>query len=65
MPEGMEPATAAILIFASFFTSATTASFGLGGGVTLLAMMSQFVPVADLVPVHGLVQLGSNTGSAW
>jgi uncharacterized protein len=65
MPDGMEPATAIILIFASFFTSATTASFGLGGGVMLLAMMSQFVPVAALIPVHGLIQLGSNTGRAW
>ena len=65
MPDGIEPATAAILIFASFFTSATTASFGLGGGVMLLAIMGQFVPVVALIPVHGLIQLGSNTGRAW
>lgn len=65
MPDGIDHATAAIFILASFFTSATTASFGLGGGVMLLALMGHFVPVAALIPVHGLIQLGSNTGRAW
>ncbi len=31
----------------------------------MLALMGLFVPVAALIPVHGTVQLGSNTGRAW
>src|SRR5690606_13107375 len=53
------------LVVASFFTSALTAAFGVGGGVAMLALMGLFVPVAALIPVHGTVQLGSNTGRAW
>ena len=54
-----------MLIAASFFTSALTAAFGVGGGVAMLALMGVFVPVAALIPVHGSVQLGSNTGRTW
>lgn len=56
---------AALLIIASAFTSALTAAFGIGGGIAMLALMGLFVPVASLIPVHGAVQLGSNTGRAW
>ncbi|SNY90842.1 Uncharacterized membrane protein YfcA [Cohaesibacter sp. ES.047] len=52
------------LIVASYCTSAFTAAFGIGGGVALLALMSSFVPVATLIPVHGVIQLGSNVGRA-
>ncbi len=31
----------------------------------MLALLGIFVPVAALIPVHGAVQLGSNTGRAW
>ena len=31
----------------------------------MLALMGLFVPVAALIPVHGAVQLGSNSGRAW
>lgn len=65
LPEGIGWAVAALLVVASFFTSALTASFGVGGGVAMLALMGLFVPVAALIPVHGAVQLGSNTGRAW
>lgn len=65
LPAGMEPWVAALLVVASCFTSAITASFGIGGGLAMLALMGLFVPVASLIPVHGAVQLGSNTGRAW
>lgn len=65
LPPGIEPLIALIFIVASFFTSALTAAFGLGGGVALLALMGVFLPVASLIPVHGVVQLGSNSGRAW
>lgn len=65
LPAGLSPAVAALLVVASFFTSALTAAFGVGGGIVMLALMGLFVPVASLIPVHGAVQLGSNTGRAW
>jgi uncharacterized protein len=65
LPPGIEPFIALVFIVASFFTSALTAAFGLGGGVALLALMGAFMPVASLIPVHGVVQLGSNSGRAY
>lgn len=65
LPDGLGAGAATLLVVASFFTSALTAAFGLGGGVAMLALMGLFVPVAALIPVHGAVQLGSNTGRAW
>lgn len=65
LPQDVSPAAAALLVGASAFTSALTAAFGVGGGVAMLALMGLFIPVAALIPVHGAVQLGSNTGRAW
>lgn len=65
LPIGLEPWVAILLIVASAFTSALTAVFGVGGGLAMLALMGLFVPVASLIPVHGAVQLGSNSGRAW
>jgi len=45
-------------------TSLVTATFGVGGGVLLLAVMAVFLPPQVIVPVHGVVQLGSNAGRA-
>ncbi|MCR9057073.1 MAG: sulfite exporter TauE/SafE family protein [Rhodobacteraceae bacterium] len=52
------------LVIASFFTSALTAAVGLGGGVALIAVMATLMPANALVPVHGVVQIGSNGGRA-
>jgi uncharacterized protein len=65
LPENLNALAAAGLIVASFFTSALTAAMGLGGGVVLLALMAIVMPAATLIPVHGVVQLGSNVGRAW
>ena len=62
LPEGIGAGAAGLLIISSFFTSAITASFGIGGGVMMLALMGLFIPVAALIPVQGLVQFGSNAG---
>ncbi len=64
LPQGLSFAAAAGLVLASFFTSALTAAFGLGGGVAMMGLMGLAMPVAALIPVHGVVQLGSNTGRA-
>ena len=61
----LSPAWTVGLVAASFMTSAITAAFGIGGGVTLLALMGIAMPGAVLIPVHGAVQVGSNAGRAW
>ncbi len=61
---GLDPWIAIGLIALSFFTSAITAAFSLGGGMLLLSVMVMVLPASAIVPVHGLVQLGSNAGRA-
>ena len=48
------------LAAASFVTSLFTAAIGIGGGLGLLSMMPAFVPMAAVVPLHGVTQLFSN-----
>ncbi|WP_185266626.1 sulfite exporter TauE/SafE family protein [Halopseudomonas xiamenensis] len=64
LPAALPPLTAAALVAASALTSAVTASLGIGGGVLLLAIMAIVMPPAAIIPVHGMVQLGSNAGRA-
>ncbi len=53
------------LIAISALASFITAAFGIGGGGILLAAMASLVPIGALIPVHGLVQVGSNVGRLW
>lgn len=46
----------------SFLGSLSTAALGLGGGVLMLAAMALALPPLVVVPLHGVVQLGSNIG---
>jgi len=55
---------AGLIVAAAFATSFITAAFGIGGGGVLLAILASLLPPAALIPVHGLVQLGSNAGRA-
>ena len=64
LPPGLDGMTAAILIAVSFFTSALTAAFGIGGGVAMLGALAGTVPPAVIIAVHGVVQVGSNLGRA-
>lgn len=64
LPAGIDALTAALLIAISFFTSALTAAFGIGGGVAMLGALAGTVPPAVIIAVHGVVQLGSNLGRA-
>ncbi|GGK63595.1 sulfite exporter TauE/SafE family protein [Amphritea balenae] len=64
LPEAISNSHAIILVITSLLTSMLTAAMGIGGGVLLLAVMASIVPVAALIPVHGLVQLGSNGNRA-
>lgn len=62
LPPGLDLWPALGLIALSFVTSALTAAFSLGGGMLLLSVMVIVLPASVLVPVHGLVQFGSNIG---
>ncbi len=52
------------LIATAALTSGLTAALGIGGGVLLLAVLSMLVTPAAVIPLHGLVQLGSNANRA-
>ena len=62
LPEGLTPSIAAFLLASSVLTSMITASLGAGGGVLLLVLMASWMPAAAIIPVHGMIQLGSNAG---
>ncbi|WP_345420135.1 sulfite exporter TauE/SafE family protein [Halioxenophilus aromaticivorans] len=57
--------TVALLAVSSFLGSALSAALGVGGGSFLIIVMANVLPPIALVPVHGVVQLGSNAGRAW
>tara|TARA_R110000868_G_scaffold164442_2_gene397079 strand:- start:217 stop:966 length:750 start_codon:yes stop_codon:yes gene_type:complete len=58
------PMVAIGLIVLAGLTSLITAAFGAGGGLLLLVVMASIMPMAVVIPVHGLVQLGSNANRA-
>lgn len=64
MPAELGLGWAAFLVGLSGFTSALTAIAGIGGGVIMLASMASLLPPAAVIPVHAVVQLGSNAGRA-
>ena len=61
----MHLATVAILIISAFGTSVISAAIGMSGGVVLLSIMTLFYPISHVVPLHGTVQLFSNTMRIW
>lgn len=59
---GLTVASFAILCGVSWLASFFTASLGLGGGTLVLAVMALILPPTVLIPVHAVVQIGSNGG---
>ncbi len=55
---------ASALLAVSFASSFITVAFGIGGGAVMLAVLATLLPASAIIPVHGLVQLGSNVGRA-
>ena len=53
-----------LLIGIAFLTSTLTAITGVGGGVLLISIMALLLPPHVVVPLHGVVQLGSNASRA-
>lgn len=64
VPAGLPVWAVLVLIATAALTSAMTAALGIGGGVLLLAILSMLLPGAAVIPLHGLVQLGSNANRA-
>lgn len=64
LPPGLDPMMALALVGMSLVTSLITATFSLGGGILMVAILASVFPPAVVVPVHGCVQLGSNGGRA-
>lgn len=64
LPDGLSAVAFWVLMVCSFAASLITVALGIGGGGLLLAVMASLVPPAALIPVHGVVQLGSNGGRA-
>lgn len=65
VPADLSVTTTLLLIVASFFTAGITTAVGIGGGLAMLAIMANILPVAAIVPVHGAVQMANNTSRAF
>ncbi|MFH0258655.1 sulfite exporter TauE/SafE family protein [Vibrio rumoiensis] len=63
-PEDLSTAQFFFLIGLSGLTSMLNVIIGVGGGATLIAFMITIMPAAAVIPVHAIVQLGSNAGRA-
>ena len=54
-----------IIYFSAFATSIVSAVAGFMGGAMLLAVMAQFLKLEVLIPLHAIIQLGSNMSRGW
>jgi uncharacterized membrane protein YfcA len=54
-----------ILSICALLTSTISGIIGMGGGVLLLSIMTFFVPYKLLIPIHGIVQLVSNSSRSY
>lgn len=61
---GLDIWSFALLCAVSFAGSFIAGSLGLGGGLLVMATMASLLPPQVLIPLHGIVQLGSNAGRA-
>lgn len=53
------------LVILSAATSMLTAIAGAGGGAVLIGLLALVLPAPAIIPVHGVVQMGSNIGRAY
>jgi uncharacterized membrane protein YfcA len=61
----VEPFQVAILAVAAFATSMLSAIVGMAGGIVLLSVMLLFLEPLVAIPLHGVVQLVSNSSRTW
>ena len=62
MPVELSEFTIYFLIIASMVTSFISSAFGIGGGAVLIGLLALKLPPFALLPIHGIVQIGSNFG---
>ena len=62
LPEGLSAVAFWAIMSACFAGSFIPVAFGIGAGGLLLALLASLVPPAALIPIHGVVQTGSNAG---
>ena len=60
LPDSVSLAGALALILINLLCSFISTALSLGGGLLMLVSLSFIVPPVALVPVHGIIQLGSN-----
>ena len=60
LPSTISVGGAIALIFINLLCSFISTALSLGGGLLMLVSLSFIIPPVALVPVHGIIQLGSN-----
>jgi uncharacterized membrane protein YfcA len=61
----MSPLVISILFISTSLTAIISAVSGMGGGIVLLSIMTLFLPIQLIVPIHGVIQLFSNALRTW
>ena len=54
-----------LIIFGSFISTATSSAFGIGGGFVMIAILSSFLPITAMVPVHSVMMMGLSLSRTW
>ena len=62
LPAGLDAAEAILLLSISLVSGVLSAVAGVGGGILMLAVLASIIPPAALIPIHGIIQIGSNIG---
>ena len=60
IPESISPLTVTVIVFVSFISSFISSIVGFGGGMLLLGVLALNLPVSKAIPLHAIIQLGSN-----
>ena len=60
IPESIPPLTVTVIVFVSFISSFISSIVGFGGGMLLLGVLALHLPVSKAIPLHAVIQLGSN-----
>ena len=61
----MDPSHAPWLLTSVLFTSTVSGTFGMAGGMMLMAVYVWLLPVPEAMVLHGVTQLASNGSRAW
>jgi uncharacterized membrane protein YfcA len=54
-----------LIIFGSFLSTAVSSAFAVGGGFVMIAILSTFMPVSDMVPLHSAMMVGLSLSRTW